>query len=288
MSTKNIATGYRLMLGYLGIFTILIGIILMVPLLVIPFYPEEIKYALNFFLPGAGAICLGYALTFFIKNRVNANLENMQDSILLLFVWIVAIAMTALPFLMTGEYNFTQSIFEATSALTTTGLSVVAVDQAPHIYLFFRSFMQFVGGIGIVLVLMSIISDRYSLRIYNAEGHNDRLIPNLKGSARLIVLIYSAYVILGVIAYVIAGMGWFDAINHSMAAISTGGFATHSDSIGYFDNPSIDYITIVLMLLGSTNILMHLFLIQGRVKQIWKHMETKFIVFFLLIVVPIG
>ena len=148
--------------------------------------------------------------------------------------------------MLTGEYNFTQAVFECTSGYTTTGLSVVDVSKCPKIFLLYRSVMLFVGGIGLVLVLTCAVSDRYGLRLFNAEGHTDKLLPNLKKSARVILSIYSVYIILGIIAYVIAGMPLFDAINHSIAALSTGGFSTQKESLLAYHSIPIDIITDVL------------------------------------------
>ena len=91
------------------------------------------------------------------------------------------------------------------------------------------------------------------MRLYCAEGHTDRLVPNLVKSARMIIVIYTGYIISGTLLYIYFGMNWFDALNHSIAALSTGGFSTKAESIGYYGSFGIEAVTIVLMLLGSTN-----------------------------------
>ena len=98
---------------------------------------------------------------------------------------MLAILITALPFIFSGKYNLTQGIFETTSGWSTTGLSVVDVSKTSHLFLMHRSTVLFFGGIGLVLVICSVLSDTYGMRLYNAEGHNDRLLPNLIKSARI-------------------------------------------------------------------------------------------------------
>ena len=108
--------------------------------------------------------------------------------------------------------------------------------------------------------MLCVLSDSYGMRLYSAEGHPDRLLPNLAASARTILAIYAGYILAGTALYMVFGMDWFDALNHSIAALSTGGFSTRAESIGYYDSPAIELVTVLLMLLGSTNFLAHLYL----------------------------
>ncbi|MCF7924762.1 MAG: TrkH family potassium uptake protein [Candidatus Izimaplasma sp.] len=280
-------SGYKLLLGYLGLFMIMIGIIILIPLLVLIFYPEELENAKYFIIPGVLSIVLGYFVHKFIIGKQKQRLAKYQDALLTLSIWIMAIIFSSFPFLLTGDYNITQSIFEATSGYTTTGLTVIDVTVTPRIFLMYRSFLQFVGGVGLVLVLTSTISDRYGMKLYSAEGHNDKLLPNLARSARLILTIYSSYIIIGAILYTILGMSFFDAINHSIAAVATGGFSTKTTSIAYFNSVYIEAVTIVLMILGNTNFVVHLYFLKGRIKEVIKHVELKFLFILSIILVPI-
>ena len=112
----------------------------------------------------------------------------------------------ALPFLLSGNYTFTQAVFETTSAWSTTGLSVVDVEHTSHLFLMHRSTILFFGGIGLVLVMLSVLSDTYGMRLYAAEGHNDRLLPNLLKSARIILTMYLCYILSGVLSV------WYAAV----------------------------------------------------------------------------
>lgn len=280
-------SGYPLILNYLGIFAILIGLINLLPLLVILFYPQEIGEAKNFVIPGLSAIFVGMIITLIFKGREKERLERSQDAILVVSIWILAIFISSLPFVLTNTYNFTHAIFESTSGYSTTGLTVVDVTQTPNIYLFFRSLLQFVGGVGLVLVLTSAISDKFGMRLYSAEGHSDKLVPNLIRSGRMILSIYIGYILVGSIFLVIFGMTPFQAINHSITAVATGGFSTEALSIGAFDSVAIEITIIILMLLGGTNFFVHLMLIRGKLKNVFTHVEIKLVGILLVIFIPL-
>ena len=278
---------YALVTYYMGIFIMMIGLIQLFPLVVIPFYPEEISYAYCFLIPGAASIAAGFLLRYFFRNTKILKLEKNYDSFLIVMIWLSAIIISTIPWLLKGGYNFSQACFEMTSGYSTTGLSVVDVDNTPHIFLLFRSSTLFIGGVGFVLIITSAFSDKYGLNLYNAEGHNDRLMPNLKSSARLILSIYSAYILFGTIAYIIFGMPVFDAINTSIAAISTGGFSVIGESIYGYHSLPIEIVTIILMILGQTNFMLHLNFFRKKFKRYFNHCETKFFVFLAVVFITV-
>jgi len=279
--------GYPLIISYLGIFSILIGFIVLTPLVYILFNFAEAKYALFFIIPGFSAILIGLLVSLFFRNTVKGNLERNQDAVLVVFVWFLAIFISSFPFLLTGNFNFTQSIFETTSGYSTTGFTIVDVEQTPQIYLLYRSLLQFFGGVGLILILTSAISDKFGMRLYSAEGHSDKLLPNLIRSARLILSIYIGYIILGIVFYVFFGMSLFDAVNHSISAVATGGFSTRAQSIGYYNSLGIEIITIVLMILGGTNFFIHLMLIKRKISTLTKHIELRLFALLTLLFIPI-
>ena len=215
----------------MSVFIVMIGIIQLIPLLVLPFYPEEISYAYCFLVPGLAAIACGALLSHIYRNAEIVKLEKHYDAVLVVMVWLTAILVSTVPWMLKGDYNFTQASFEMTSGFSTTGLSVVDVANTPHVFLMFRSITLFIGGVGLVLILTCAFSDKYGLNLYNTEGHTDRLMPNLARSARLILSIYCGYILLGTLAYIFFGMPVFDAINTSIAALSTGGFSVLNESI---------------------------------------------------------
>jgi len=132
------------------------------------------------------------------------------------------------------------------------------------------------------------MNGRGALSLYNAEGHSDMLAPNVRKSARYIIYIYTGYIATGILLYCLCGMNFFDAFNHSIAAISTGGFSTHSASIGYYNSVSIEVVTEILMILGNTNFFIHLLFLTGKWKNVFLYCETKTISVILAIAIPIS
>jgi len=290
---KKTASGNRLILGYLGLFIVFVGIATLLPLFTYIFYPAEAGDWYCFVIPGGGAIILG-SLMFglLIAGRQKAQLGKHQDFVLLVLVWLSAIFICAVPFLIKGNLNFTNAIFETTSAYATIGLTVFdANDLALHAFVIYRSLLCFLGGIGLVLIMTSALSDRYGLKLYMAEGHNDKLMPNLAKSARLILSIYSGITLVGIILYTIAGMPVFDAIIHSISGVATGGFSSRSEGIMYFaDSPNfwaIQLISIFLMLSGATNFLLTFFLLTGKFRKFFKDCEVRLLFFLFVIFIPL-
>jgi trk system potassium uptake protein TrkH len=273
IQTKKLI-GFPLIFSYLTMFMVVIGIIMLMPMIVLFFDISEFRLSLNFLIPGLSLILIGFIFHKRYSNYEKSQLARHQDAVLVVSTWVLAILLSTIPMLLLG-YSFTHAIFEITSGYSTTGLSVVDVTQAPKILLLYRSFLQFFGGVGFVLVLTSAISDKLGMRLYQAEGHNDRLVPNLLKSGQIIMRIYIFYIVLGIIFYVIFGMPLFDAINHSISAVATGGFSTKSASIGYYQSLEIEIITIVLMILGGTNFFIHLLLFRKKFKDVFSHIELK-------------
>lgn len=292
---KKNALGYRLIFGYLGIFLVLIGLIVISPLIVLFFYPAEAGVAVNFYPVGLGSIVLGVSLSLILlKGRDKKRLGKYQDFMLISMIWVSAIIIGSLPFLFRGDMNFTNSVFEATSGFTTTGLSVFDFASNTnlygyHVYTLYRSLLMFFGGVGLVLVLVSALSDRYGMRLYSSEGHTDRLLPNLAKSSRFILSIYLGIIVVGALAYTFSGMDFFDAINHSIAAVGTGGFSTNPNGILFVggNTIAIEIISILLMIAGATNFMIHLFIIQGKFKKVIRDLEVRFILVLLMIFIPL-
>lgn len=143
---------------YIGIFTSISGFILLLPLITIIFYIDELIYAPSFLIPAFISIVLGLILAKKFKGYKERTLSVGEDAVIVVSGWILATVFSAIPFIIGQNLNFTQAYFEAVSGWTTTGLSVIDVESAPHIFLIHRSIMQFFGGVGIVLVMLSALS----------------------------------------------------------------------------------------------------------------------------------
>ncbi len=173
------------------------------------------------------------------------------------------------------KLSFSQAVFESVSGWTTTGLTVVDISHAGPMILLWRSILTLAGGAGLAIIMMSAIMRSAGIGISSAEGRGDQLVPHVRQSARLVLIIYSGYASIGALAYWMAGMSAFDAINHSFAAVSTGGFSTHTENIGYWNSPAIEVVSIPLMLVGNLNFVTAWSLLRGRFRLFVRNSEIR-------------
>lgn len=268
--------GWRLTLGYLGVMLCIVGCMLLAPLALLPLHMDEVRYAPAFYLPGLAAVVLGWAGWETIHARPKAPLAPGQDATVIVLTWLLAMTVGALPLLLTGSCRtYTQAVFETMSGLSTTTFTVLDVESCPQLVLLYRSALLFFGGIGLVLIMVSAISDAHGLRIYTQEGHANRLLPNLRRSALLVVRTYVLLIGVGTLALTVCGMAPFDALNHAVGAVATGGFSTRNASVAAWDSPAIELVLAVLMLLGGTNSATLVALINGRWRTWWRDAETR-------------
>lgn len=267
---------YRTLLNYIGQLVVVIGILHLVPLFLLPFYPEERDFADGFLIVGAPLIILG-ALAWRVSSdkQLALNLSVQEGAVIVVIIWLVATISAAVPFMITIDLNFTQAVFESTSGWTTTGLSVVDLTAAPKLLLFYRSFIQLAGGAGFAIIVLSAIAGSFGTGLLAAEGRTEQLAPHVRNSAAIVLRIYGTYIVLGVLALQIAGMDWFNAVNHAFTALATGGFSTRPESIAYWDSAAIEGIICVLMLLGSVNFLTTYTFIQGKYDAVRRNGELR-------------
>jgi len=207
--------------------------------------------------------------------------------IVVFLTWVIVCAVSAFPIMAATDLNFTQALFESVSGWITTGLSLGNVEQAPSILLLWRSIMQLAGGAGLAIIMLAAFSLPVGAGLYRAEGKGDQLVPNVVRSAKVVLRLYSVYAVVGIVAYIAFGMTPFDAVNHTFAAISTGGFSTRAGSIGHWNSPSIEAISIVLMIAGNLNFATAYLLVRGKLKAFVLNAETRILFFVLLISIPI-
>lgn len=274
-----------------GKLMIIIGFLVAMPLIVTFFFHTDTIYVYSFIIPSFASVFLGFLICLIRNHESSKSLEwktSIQDSSLtVLFAWIWGIAVGAAPFVFSNQLTLLQAVFESVSGWTTTGLSVMDVSKTPKIFLFHRSFMQFCGGLGFVMMMIMLISGKQAMSLYNAEGHPDKLMPNLKRTGRIILLMYCSFLIFGSFLYILVGMNSFDAILHTMCALSTGGFSTRLNSIGEYNNILIETITIFLMLIGTTNFAVLLLLVKRKWLQVIRVSEVKFMFLLLIVFVPL-
>lgn len=257
--------------------------LLLTPLLVIPFYPQEWTYATRFLTP---ALILGTIALIFNNlkgKRKITPLDFDESGIVVTFGWIIASIFAAIPLMTICRMNFTQAVFESVSGYTTTGLSVVDYASTPQIIYMWRAIMQFAGGAGLAIIMIAALTGVSGTGLYSAEGKGLQMKPHVRDSARIVLALYSGYAILGTLAYIIAGMNVFDAIIHCFAAISTGGFSNFADNIGHWDSVYVEAVSIVLMILGNINFVTAYLLVHGKLKAVFRNGEIK----VMLVLIPL-
>lgn len=278
---------YKLILGYTGVILLGVSIAMLTPLLTIPFFSYKKLEIFAFIATAFFTAVIGFNLKRFVAKETNVTMSIQEGGIVVLLSWITTLILSSLPFVISGQLNFVQAMFEVVSGYTTTGLSVVDVRETTHMVLLWRSVMQFLGGVGLVVIMLSAIIGPHGVGLYNAEARSDKLVPNIRKTTKMIMIIYVSYIIGGIILYVLAGMPIFDAINHSIAAVSTGGFSTKYESIGYYNSTTIELITIILMVLGTINFAAHAILWKGKVKEFLKIGEFKTMLFMFSLSIPL-
>ena len=236
-------------------------------------------------------------LLYNIGRSVKKRPLQIRDSFLVVALsWVLFSVFGMLPFLMYGTVdNVTDAFFETMSGFSTTGATILDnIDQQPHGILFWRSIMQWMGGLGVVVFTLAFIpsvakgSKKVSLFAAEAPGLSvEKLAPTMGATSRLLWIIYIALTLLCAIAYVVGPMNRFDAICHAFTTIATGGFSTHQASIGYFQSNYIECVCIVFMLLSGINFAMYHFLFNGRFDIIKRNEELRWyllaILFFTLL-----
>lgn len=287
----NLIKKYLLASSYYGKFILLIGLLILVPIIILPFFPEEIGYAPSFIIPSGISILLGIAVCIILPNEE----DNFSDwhtpvqkgSVPVLFAWCYGSVLGSIPFILADKLTPILALFESVSGWTTTGLTVVKISEMPYIFLFHRSFMQYCGGLGFIIMIVMLVYNKQSMNLYSAEGHPEKIMPRLKETAQTIFFLYSGFLVLGTILYVVFGMSIFDAVCHTMSALSTAGFSTKEQNIGAYNSVGVDIVSIILMLVGSTNFAVLLLAVKGKLRQFFKVSEIKVLIGILVIFIPL-
>ncbi len=256
----------------LGMVFIVIGLLGLVPLLVSLFYNEDIT---PFMAVSVLPLAAGMVITRFYQGEIDLRVKHAAIAAAL--TYLIAAILGAVPFMYYGM-GLLDSVFEAMSGWTTTGLTMIAdVEAMPRSLLFWRSFMQWLGGVGVIVLMLVILAGTGSAaeKLYQAEARKDRIKPRLLSTVRLIWWIYLIYSLAGILLYYLAGMTVFDAVNHSLSMLSTGGFSTRNLNIESFGSFGIELVTILIMMLGATNFLVHYKVLTGRRSALFRDLETR-------------
>lgn len=233
------------------------------------------------FLAASGVTCfVGIALS--ISNwGFKGDITLRQAFVLTTVSWIAAVTFAALPFAFSElDLGFTNAFFESMSGLTTTGSTIiVGLDAAPPGLLLWRALLQWLGGIGIIVMAIAILPMLQvgGMQLFRLESSDtsQKILPRATQISLSIIILYAGFSLICIIAYDLAGMSTFDAITHAMTTIATGGFSTHDRSMGEFGSVSIEIISIVFMLVGSLPFVLYLQAIRGKVTPLFRDTQVR-------------
>ena len=284
---ESLRSKYCTLGSAIGNILALVGAGHLLPLLVLPFYPDEARHAPAFLAPALLGVIIGMALVFRLRSRRRSYPLSVQDGgILVVAVWGGAMLLGALPFWLGGQQGFLNALFESVSGWTTTGLSVLPVDETAHIYLMWRSLTQFFGALGVVLIALVALIGTSAHTLYQAEGRSALLIPNIRRTVKLITGIYLGLTVAMTGLYFACGMDLFDALNHAMCTVSTGGFSSRGASFGHWDSWKLDLLSVALMFVASTNYATHFLLLRGEWRSALRNREWRLAGALLAVSVP--
>lgn len=238
------------------------------------------------------------ALTLFVAGGIylatrgaNEELNIKQGFLLTTLVWVVLPVFACLPFIFSNlKLDFTNAYFEAMSGLTTTGATViVGLDAAPPGVLIWRGILQWLGGIGIIVMAIAVLPMLKvgGMQLFRMESSDasEKILPRMTQIAGAIAWLYVALTAICFMAYLFAGMPAFDAAAHAMTTIATGGFSTSDQSLAKFDTPLVEFFCLVFMIVGSLPFVLYLQAVRGRPSKLWRDSQVQF--FLALVVVLI-
>ncbi|WP_245183723.1 TrkH family potassium uptake protein [Haematospirillum sp. H1815] len=282
----NSPLGLRPVLFVVGAFLTILGVAMLVPAAVdlAGGDPDWV----SFFVSGALTVLVGLLLTFANFDR-NITLSRHQAFLLTVLSWLGVTAFSAMPFhLSRFRMSYTDAFFEAISGLTTTGATVITgLDLAPPGILLWRSLLHWLGGIGIVVMAISLLPFLRvgGMQLFKMESSDtgDKVLGKVSQLGAALVLIYIALTTLCTVFYLLGGMTLFEAVNHAMSTLSTGGYSTSDSSIAHFNSHFINWVAIVFMICGGVPFTLFIRMGRGGVRVLFSDLQVRGFLGFLIL-----
>ncbi len=273
----------------IGILLIVLGIFMLAP------YSMQLMYHENSHSFVSSSFITIFIGVLFILSNLDKEfrLTLRQTFLFSTLAWVMVAIFGSLPFILSPkEFSFSEAFFESMSGITTTGATIITdLDNSPKSILLWRAIMQWLGGIGIVVMAITILPllKVGGMQLFKMEGPDstEKILPRTIEVATIII---STYLILTFICgffYWLFGMSIFDSVSHAMTTIATGGFSTHNDSIGFFKNSNIEIIASIFIVLGSIPFISYLRFAQGNKKVFFQDVQIKGLIQLILISVLI-
>ena len=252
----------------IGVLLVILGTFMLIPFFVQFIYDEKN----NTFLLSASVTAFVGILLILTNLEENKKLNLQQAFLLTTLSWLGIAIFGCLPFLFSNlNLSFVDAFFESMSGITTTGSTVITnLDDVSKSVLIWRAILQWLGGIGVIVMAITILPllNVGGMQLFRMESSDttEKILPKTREITLIISIIYLALTFACGISYWTAGMNIFDSIAHSMTTIATGGFSTYSNSIGHFQNPKIEIISIIFIVLGSIPFIAYLKFVKGNKK----------------------
>lgn len=279
---------YKIIFHFLGLLLLFNGGFILIATLISVIYQDGVTKEL--LLSGITTLLIGGFVMFHTRNH-RKEMNKREGYIVVALGWIVMSLSGTLPYLITNAIpTFCDAFFETMSGYTTTGASILNdIESVPKGVLFWRSMTHWIGGMGIIVLAIAILPllGIGGMQLFAAEAPGpggDKLHPRITDTAKRLWLIYFGYTAAETILLQVAGMSFFDAINHALSTLSTGGFSTKNASIAHWnDTPAIQYIIMIFMFLAGTNFVLSYFAFKGKVQKIIKDEEFKLYFKFIIV-----
>ena len=270
---------YNVVLNTLGSLLFFLGLSMLFPLLYAIYYQEAVIN--TFVLSMAITSISGFLLWKFFPSK--EPISHKEGFVIATLGWILAAGFGALPFSFAGTFpSFIDAYFESMSGFTTTGATVlIPIEGNPYSILFWRDFIQWLGGMGIIVLVVAILPalGAGGMQLFKSEvpgPEPDRLKPRIKETAKLLWAVYILFSVLQVACLYFTGMSLFDALTHMFGTMPTGGFTPRNLSVAAYDNPVFENIIILFMFIAGANFTLHYKALHGNVKSLFKDREFLF------------
>ncbi len=271
----------------MGLLLLCNGFFMLMAALVSGIYEDGVT--LDITLAAIVTMLVGVLSMFFTRTH-KKEVKRKEGYIIVTFGWLVMSVSGMLPYMFSGAIpDVTNAFFETMSGYTTTGASIIDdIEIMPEGILFWRSLTHWIGGMGIIVLAIAILPllGIGGMQLFAAEAPGpsaDKLHPRITDTAKRLWLIYFGYTVAETLLLKLAGMSFFDAINHSLATLSTGGFSTKNASLAYWnDQPLIQYIVILFMFLAGSNFVLSYYAFKGKVQKVLKDEEFKYYTIFII------
>jgi trk system potassium uptake protein len=273
------------MIHYKAIGKVMGALLMLLSLLMLPgvgfsFYFESGDHY-PIIISASASFLVGFVM-FFSFAKQDKNIRKREGYLIVTMSWVFMSIFGMLPYILSGTtLTFTDALFETVSGLTTTGASILTdIEAVPEGILFWRSMSQWVGGLGIIVLTVAIfpLLGIGGIELFVAESPgptSDKLHPRIQETAKRLWLIYVGLTFTLGFLYFLGGMTFFDAVNHALTTMATGGFSTKNASLAFYDSPFIHYSAIFFMFLAGTNFTVIYFGLTGKFDRVWKSDEFK-------------